>query len=106
MFCRKRCCRTIKEWEINIEELKSKVKQGAILIDVRSKQEYDEGHIQGAINIPEHEIQRIIEKAIPKKNQLIVLYCQTGHRSQSAYMIMKAKGYNNLYCLFGGLDRI
>lgn len=106
MFCRKRCCRTIKEWEINVEELKEKVKQGAILIDVRSKQEYDEGHIQGAVNIPEHEIQRIIEKAIPKKNQLIVLYCQTGHRSQSAYMIMKTKGYSNLYCLFGGLDRI
>ena len=75
-----------------------------ILLDVRSKQEYEEGHIQGAINIPDYEIVRRVEKEIPKKNQSIVLYCQYGSRSKDAYIKMKKMGYTNVYNLYGGLD--
>ena len=49
---------------------------------MRSNQEYREGHLQGAINIPEFEIKNEIEREVPKKNQLIVLYCQYGGRSK------------------------
>ena len=106
MLCRKRCYRNCREGDITKEELKYKILQGAIIIDVRSNQEYREGHIKGALNIPEFEINNIILKEIPKKNQLIVLYCQYGGRSRNAMQIMKKMGYTNLYNLYGGLDML
>ena len=50
--------------------------------------------------------QNKILKEIPKKNQLIVLYCQYGGRSRNAMQIMKKMGYTNLYNLYGGLDML
>ena len=104
MFCRRKNCRNLPNGEITIEKLKNKVKQGAILIDVRSNQEYREGHLQGAINIPDFEINNRIQREIPKKNQLIILYCQYGGRSRNTMNIMKKMGYTNVYNLYGGLD--
>lgn len=104
MFCRRRCCRNLQSRDITIEELRSKAAQGAILIDVRSNQEYREGHLQGAINIPDFEIANRVQKEIPKRNQLIVLYCQYGGRSKNAMVTMKKMGYTNVYNLYGGLD--
>lgn len=106
MFCRKRCCRNLQNGDITIEELKNKVLQGAILLDVRSNQEYREGHLQGAINIPDFEIANRVQREIPKKNQLIVLYCQYGGRSKDVSMMMKRMGYTNVYNLNGGLDML
>ena len=106
MLCRRRCCRSIPKEEISINELRNKVVQGAILIDVRSNQEYKEGHLRGAINIPDFEITKRIEREIPKKNQLIVLYCQYGGRSRNVLNQMRQLGYTNLYNLYGGLDML
>ena len=106
MLCRRRCYRNLQNGDITIEELKNKVLQGAILIDVRSNQEYREGHIQGAINISDYEIKNKIEREIPKKNQLIVLYCQYGGRSKNAINTMRKLGYTNVYNLYGGLDML
>ncbi len=106
MLFRKKSHRGVQSGDINIEELKNKVSQGAILIDVRSKQEYKEGHLPKAINIPEYEIQRRILKEIPNKNQLIVVYCQYGGRSKNTYINMKKMGYSNIYNLYGGLESL
>ena len=106
MFFRRRCCRSLQNGDITAEELKNKASQGAILVDVRSNQEYREGHLQGAINIPDFEIANRIQKEIPKKNQLIVVYCQYGGRSKDASMMMKKMGYTNVYNLYGGLDSL
>ena len=106
MFCRRRCCRNLQNGDITIEELKDKVSQGAILIDVRSNQEYREGHIQGAVNIPEFENKNRVEREIPKKNQLVVLYCQYGGRSKESSLVMKKMVYTNVYNLHGGLDML
>lgn len=107
MFCRRRCCRGSQDGDVvGVEELIKKVNQGAILIDVRSKQEYQEGHINSAINIPDYEIERRIEKEIPKKNQLIIVYCQYGTRSRGVYIKMKKIGYTNIYNLYGGLETL
>ncbi len=106
MFCRRRCCRNLQNGDITIEELKGKILQGAILIDVRSNQEYREGHLNGAINIPDFEIANRVQREIPKKNQLIVLYCQYGGRSRNAMKIMTKMGYTNVYNLYGGLDML
>ena len=106
MFFRRRCYRTYESNKINKNELIEKINQGAILLDVRSIQEYNEGHLNGAINIPEHEIERTVEQIIPKKNQLIVIYCQCGSRSIKAYNKMRNKGYTNIYELTGGLNAL
>ena len=106
MFCRRRCCRNFQNGDITLEELKDKLLQGAILIDVRSNQEYREGHLQGAINIPDFEIEKRVQIEIPKKNQLLILYCQYGGRSRSSMLIMKKMGYTNIYNLYGGLNML
>lgn len=106
MFCRKRLYRNMKNEEISIEELKNKILQGAILIDVRSNQEYKEGHLEGAINIPDFEIKNRIQKEVPKKNQLVIVYCQYGGRSRKAIKIMRMMGYSNIYNLYGGLNML
>ncbi len=106
MFCRRRCYRTFQENDIEAEELKEKINQGVILLDVRSRQEYQEGHIIGAINIPEYEIDRRVEQEIQNKNLPIVIYCQYGSRSRNVYQKMKRKGYTNIYNLKGGLEML
>ena len=91
--------------EINFTELKEMVSKGAVLIDVRSPQEFKEGHLPGAINIPEYEIRRI-RNEVPKLNQQIILYCQYGGRSRDAYNMLRKMGYTNIYSLKGGLEMI
>ena len=74
----KKSFRNLSNEEITERELQEKIQKGAILIDVRSNQEYREGHLKGAINIPDFEIQNEIQRKIPRKEQLIILYCQNG----------------------------
>lgn len=75
-----------------------------VLLDVRSNQEYNEGHINGAVSIPLYEIETTIEAAIPDKKQDIIVYCKSGIRSVKAIEILIKKRYTNLYNLYGGLD--
>ena len=84
--------RTLDKSEIDINELEELVKRGAILIDVRSPQEYKEGHLDNAILIPEYDINRkILDKF--NINDEIVLYCSTGNRSRKAKKKMEKLGY-------------
>ncbi len=77
-----------------------------ILLDVRSEQEYKEGHLNGSINIPVYDINEEIEKVIPNRNNPIIVYCQSGSRSRKAINILSKKGYGELYNIEGGLDNI
>lgn len=76
----------------------------AILIDVRSPQEYAEGHLDNAINIPLYDLETKYEQI--NKDATIILYCQSGNRSRRALKILKDKGYDNVYQINGGLDNI
>lgn len=78
----------------------------AILLDVRSKQEYDEYHLEGAICIPTYEISSEISKIIENKLQIIIVYCQSGGRSKKAINLLRKMGYQNLYEIQGGIDNI
>lgn len=91
---------------ISINEAKQIIatNRNTILIDVRSKQEYQETHIDGAICIPHYEIQARIEKEVPNKNTVVILYCQSGMRSRVAMDVLKRKGYTNVYHIKNGLD--
>lgn len=88
--------------DINLEQLKNMQKQGAEIIDVRSKSEYNEGHLEGAINIPEYELK---DKIKAKKDKTIVVYCISGYRSKRAYLKLKKWGFLNVYNLYGGLEQ-
>ena len=108
IFKRNKCQsnRILETNEIEYQELQERAKTGAILLDVRSPQEYKEGHLQGAISLPEYEIKNNVENKISNRNQEIILYCRSGGRSKKAYNIMRKLGYTNLYTLKGGLDEI
>lgn len=96
--------RDIRKDDIDMQELQEMVKKGAILLDVRSPQEYEEGHINGAILIPEYELKRDADKFLTNKEEVIVVYCSTGMRSKKAQKELKEKGYKNVYNLYNGLE--
>ena len=73
-----------------------------IIIDARTEEEYNEGHIEGAILIPEYEIGERAEKELPKKDQLILVYCRSGRRSKIAAQALADSGYTNVK-EFGGI---
>jgi len=94
--------------EISYDSIKKLIKGNSniTLVDVRSPQEYREGRIKKAINIPLYELNKRAEEVLKDKNSIIILYCACGVRSAKAYEILEEKGYTNLYCLKGGIDNI
>ena len=75
---------------------------GYIIIDARTQEEYDQGHIPGAILIPEYEIADHAENELSDKNQLILVYCRSGRRSKIAAEELVKLGYTNVK-EFGGI---
>lgn len=71
------------------------VKQGAIILDVRSKGEYQSGHIKGSINISVDSLSNNLAKL--KKDKPIITCCASGMRSASARSILKSNGYTEVY---------
>lgn len=76
------------------------------VIDVRTRTEYKEGHLDRSVNIPLKDIKRKIETIQPNKEKKILIYCQSGIRSKKAIKILEKLGYQNLYNLKGGLENI
>ena len=96
--------RSIERKEIMQSEIKSFMSKGAILIDVRSPQEYNEGHLDNSILLPEYEILKKIEDIIPNKNTKIILYCSSGTRSKKAQEELEKIGYKNVYNVLNGVE--
>lgn len=76
---------------------------GYIILDVRTEEEFKQGHIPNAINIPNEEIGTLEIGALPNKNQLIMVYCRSGNRSKQASEKLVALGYTNIV-EFGGIN--
>lgn len=72
------------------------VKEGGVIVDVRTKGEYASGHIKGSINIPLDQLSNNLAK-FKDKDQHIITCCASGMRSASGKSILKSKGYNNVY---------
>lgn len=77
-------------------KIKSALKKGAIVVDVRTGTEYDRGHVPDAFNIPVDRIQVSAER-LKAANKPIILCCNTGERSGIALQHLKAKGLKNVY---------
>ena len=93
--------------DINIHELYEiiKLNKECLLLDVRSPQEFLEGHLKGAINIPLYELSEKSNYKLKNKEEIIIVYCKSGIRSKKAIRILYRNGYKNLYNLKGGLDQ-
>ena len=76
--------------------------EGYIIIDVRTQEEYNQGHIPGAIVISHEEIAEKAEDVLTDKDQLILVYCRSGRRSKIAAEALVELGYTNIK-EFGGI---
>ena len=76
--------------------------EGYIILDVRTQEEYDQGHIPGAIVISHEEIEEKAEEVLTDKDQLILVYCRSGRRSKLAAEALVELGYTNIK-EFGGI---
>ncbi|MBR2964363.1 MAG: rhodanese-like domain-containing protein [Lentisphaeria bacterium] len=75
----------------------------AVLLDVRSPEEYASGYLKGARNIPHDRIGAEIAAVVPDKSAQVILYCRSGRRAKTALETMRAMGYANV-SNFGGLE--
>lgn len=75
-------------------DITEKIKEGAYLIDVRTPQEFDAGHVKGSTNIPLDRILHSLEKFKDKKH--IIVFCRSGHRSAQAKSILEKNGFKNV----------
>ena len=89
---------------ITAEEAKQimDTEEGYIILDVRTQEEYDQGHIPGAILISHEEIAEKAEDVLTNKDQLILVYCRSGRRSKIAAEALVELGYTNIK-EFGGI---
>ena len=76
--------------------------QGYVILDTRTREEYDQGHIPGAIQISHDEITEKAEEVLTDKDQLILVYCRSGRRSKIAAEALVELGYTNIK-EFGGI---
>ena len=73
-----------------------------LILDVRTREEFDTGHIPGAICIPNESISADVLQQLPNPDQLLLVYCRSGNRSKQAAGKLAALGYTNIV-EFGGI---
>lgn len=90
--------------QIPSEEAREYLRKGAMVIDVRSMNEFESGHILQAYNMPLERIEMIAPSTIKDKNAVLLLHCSTGVRSRMAKKRLEDIGYKNVFNL-GSYDR-
>ena len=89
--------------KITLDEAKKMMEtQKVIVVDVRTLEEYNEGHIPNAISVPLETIENEAEAKLKNKDDLILVYCRSGRRSREAALKLIEKGYTNVID-FGGI---
>jgi len=90
--------------EAPVEEIKTRLERGEqwTLLDVREREEYREGHLNGALSVPRGFLEIRIEETVPEKNTPIIAYCAGGVRSLIAARTLKELGYENVVSMSGG----
>jgi sulfur-carrier protein adenylyltransferase/sulfurtransferase len=88
--------------EIDTRSAAPLLDDGAVFLDVRERDEWDEGHIPGAIHVPRGNLESRIENAVPDRGSRIVVYCASGARSAFATKTLEELGYVDVVNLSGG----
>src|SRR5450759_1916826 len=101
--------RQVQEWTTpQVNEARAKQheagreNQEIVLVDVREKHEWNEGHIPGALHVPRGYLELQVEEAVPDKTKTVVLYCAGGIRSLMAGATLQQMGYKNVISMSGG----
>ena len=90
--------------QVSSKEASQYLKNGAMLIDVRSVNEFESGHILQAYNMPLDRIDVLVPSAVKDKNKVLLLHCSTGVRSGIAKKKLEEMGYKNVFNL-GSYER-
>jgi phage shock protein E len=85
--------------QISAKDARAQLKDGALLVDVRTPAEFNSGHLPDAINFPLDEIEVKLPRRVKDKNQAMLLHCQSGMRSGMAMQKLKSLGYANVFNL-------
>jgi molybdopterin/thiamine biosynthesis adenylyltransferase/rhodanese-related sulfurtransferase len=90
--------------EVGVEEVKQRLERGEQwrLLDVREREEYREGHLEGAVSLPRGFLEIRVEETVPDKSTPIIAYCAGGVRSLIAARTLKEMGYENVTSMAGG----
>jgi sulfur-carrier protein adenylyltransferase/sulfurtransferase len=75
-----------------------------VFLDVREREEWDEGHVPGAVHLPRGWLESRIEQTVPDREQPIVAYCASGNRSTFAARTLEELGYEHVVSLAGGIN--
>lgn len=93
-----------KAGQISVKKARAHLKNGALVIDVRSPGEFSSGHLPKAINIPLDEIETALPRRVKEKHQVLLLHCASGIRSGMAKQKLNGLGHANAFNL-GSLAR-
>jgi phage shock protein E len=88
-----------KSGQIPARDAVTRLQNGALVIDVRSRGEFNSGHLARAINFPLDEIETALPGQVKNKNQVLLLHCASGMRSGAARSQLKRLGYTNVFNL-------
>ena len=89
-----------KQPDINQGVQEYKNAAGAVLLDVRTPQEYREGHVPGSQNVPLQQLDKV-EEVTENKDTVLYVYCHSGARSRQAVSLLKHMGYTNVHNIGG-----
>lgn len=90
--------------EVTVDDVKARLENGqrSVLLDVREREEYREGHLEGALALPRGFMEMRVEEAVPDKSAPVVAYCAGGVRSLIAARTLKEMGYTDVSSMAGG----
>ncbi len=90
--------------QISVKDARKHLENGALVIDVRSPDEFNSGHLPDAINLPLGKVKNLIPQRVTNRNRVLLLHCQSGMRSDVAKKQLRSLGYANTFNL-GSLRR-
>lgn len=89
--------------EVTAEEVDALLSAGAVVVDVRDREEFDLDHIAGAVHVSRGTLEMRIESVIPDLNATVLCYCNANHRGALSADALRAMGYKNARLIAGGL---
>ncbi len=89
--------------EVDPAQVDEKRGAGAVVIDVRDREEYEQGHMEGAANVSRGTLEMRISEVVPDKDAPIICYCSGGNRGALAADTLQRMGYRNAVSIAGGL---